>query len=79
MPTYSIYYNGFHTGTVEAKTKKQALYKAVRDADDIVQRLGADKSKLAAKKVSNPSIPKGRFIPCKAVKFNRNGAVSIKK
>jgi hypothetical protein len=27
----------------------------------------------------NPSVPKGKFIKCKAVKFNRNGSVSIKK
>jgi C4-dicarboxylate-specific signal transduction histidine kinase len=28
---------------------------------------------------ANPHVPKGRFISCKAVKFNRNGSVSIKK
>jgi hypothetical protein len=27
----------------------------------------------------NPSVPKGKFISCKAVKFNKNGSVSIKK
>ena len=32
------------------------------------------------KKKSNPSsYPKGKFIKCKAVKFNKNGSISIKK
>ena len=29
--------------------------------------------------LDNPSVPKNKFIKCKAVKFNRNGSVSIKK
>ncbi len=28
---------------------------------------------------ANPSLPKGKFIKVKAVKFNRNGSVTIKK
>jgi hypothetical protein len=34
--------------------------------------------KRAVKKKSNPSVPKGKFIKCKAVKFNKNGSISIK-
>jgi hypothetical protein len=26
----------------------------------------------------NPSLPKGKFIPCKAVKINSNGSVSVR-
>lgn len=37
------------------------------------------KYKVKLNKQTNPSLPKGKFISCKAVKFNRNGSVSIKK
>ena len=30
------------------------------------------------KKETNPSLPKGKFIPCKAVKINSNGSVSVR-
>lgn len=35
---------------------------------------------MAKKKAKKkPTIAKGKFISCKAVKFNKNGSVSIKK
>lgn len=36
-------------------------------------------AKLTKERTRNPSLPNGKFIKVKAVKFNRNGSVSIKK
>jgi hypothetical protein len=36
------------------------------------------KAGVKASRRSNPSLPKGKFIPCKAVKINSNGSVSVR-
>lgn len=40
---------------------------------------GYDVSRYSVKRViTNPGVPKGKFIPCKAVKINSNGSVSVR-
>lgn len=40
---------------------------------------GRTRTQMLREISKNPSLPKGKFISCKAVKFNKNGSVSIKK
>lgn len=37
------------------------------------------KTGMVKHKRVNPAVPKNKFMKCKAVRFNRNGSVSIKK
>lgn len=87
MPGYSIYYKRNYVGSLNAKDKKQAISKAKKDYE-IGSRLGGDPKAITAEKHSkassynypNPSKPKkGTWIKAKAIKFNKNGSVSIKK
>ena len=79
---YSIYYRRNYVDSVSAKTKAQAISIAKRELGD---RMGEDPKQITAEKHTkmssynqNPSLPKGKFIPCKAVKINSNGSVSVR-
>jgi hypothetical protein len=64
-------FTGVRRGTL---AEQKAIDKRVKES---YGKYELAKSKEA--KAKNPSIPKGKFIKCKAVKFNRNGSISIKK
>ncbi len=66
------------TGLAGAKKDAKAIAKGGVDARVMDKDSGKVYIEYKAPK-TNPSLPKGRFIPCKAVKFNKNGSISIKK
>jgi hypothetical protein len=76
MKTYDVFWSptGQKIATVTASTVKAAKSKAPKQYRKYKGEMYVNE---VAK--SNPSVPKNKFIKCKAVKFNRNGSVSIKK
>lgn len=76
MKTYNVFWGptGHKIATVQAKTMKAAKRKAPQPYRKYLGEIYVEEVK------HNPSsIPKEKWIPATAVKFNRNGSVSIRK
>lgn len=67
--TFSTYVKQSKTGYGRAGGEDVTLMK---DREIIKEHYGDNM-------IENPSIPKNKFIPCKAVKINSNGSISIKR
>ena len=69
--------DAFHGGGGSFSTKKAALARAkqLREAN----KYAGNKGPVRVVKLKNPSVPKNKFIKCKAVKINSNGSISIKR
>ena len=74
MQTYLVSKNGSEIGQVRAKNLDSASKIIAKRYGYYVKIYLLPKSS----KKTNPSLPKGKFIPCKAVKINSNGSVSVR-
>ncbi len=74
--TYDVYWGpeGRKIATVTASTAKAAKRKAPQPYRKYLGEIYVEEVKQ-----NNPSFPKGKFVKCKAVKFNKNGSVSVKR
>ena len=66
------------TGLASAKKDARAIAKGGQDSRVMDKDSGKVYIEYKAPK-TNPSIKKGKWLKAKAVKFNKNGSISIKK
>src|ERR1035437_6178533 len=73
--TYHVHHDGKTFDTQTTRGIHLGNFRSVKSAISAIKR----DANSRLKNLANPSVPKGKFIKCKAVKFNKNGSISIKK
>lgn len=77
MKTYNLYWSptGQKIASVIASTKRAAVRKAPAPYSKYKGEIYAEEP--SGRERANPGIEKGKWIPAHAVKFNKDGGVSV--